>query len=246
MIERTRTCLALLAVGAIAWVPVSAGAVERATVSTSLKANGSGLLIANSQTNPGGETWAWQACSSDLSSCIAFGKGRTINTSGAQPNTRFRATSSYGATAISALWRGSLRPLKPPTVTGTLRGNMRVTPGPSQWRGGWTDDYDVFQLAACKSPMGLHCTTLTDLHYPDGCPHGAAVLDPQFTGSYLRVADQRIGAGTAFRDFAVPTPYGGKIWGADRMTSVAIVGRIAKATGPRTIKCGPPPLTEVP
>lgn len=238
--------LALLAAGALAWIPAYAGAVESATVSTSLQANGSGLLIANSQTNSEDETWAWRACSSDLSSCTAFGKGRTISTSGAQPNIRFRATSSYGATAVSSLWRGSLRPLKPPTVTGTLRANKRVIPGPSQWHGGWADDYDVFQLAACKSPRGLRCTTLTDLHYPDGCPHGAAVLDPQFTGSYLRVADQRIGTGTAFRDFAVPTPYGGKIWGADRMTSVAIVGRIAKATGPRTIKCGPPPLTDVP
>jgi hypothetical protein len=123
---------------------------------------------------------------------------------------------------------------------------MRVTPSPSQWHGGWADDYDVFQLAACKNSKGLRCTTLTDLHYPDDCPHGAAVLDPQFTGSYLRVADQRIGAGTGFLDFAVPTPYGRRIWGANRMTSVAIVGRIAKATGPRTIKCGPPPLTEVP
>jgi hypothetical protein len=244
--KRTWAYLALLAAGTIAWIPAYAGAVERATVSTSLKANGSGLLIANSQTNSEDETWTWQACSSDLSSCIAFGKGRTISTGGARPNIRFRATSSYGATAVSSLWRGSLRPLKPPTVTGTLRANKRVTPGPSQWHGGWTDDYDVFQLAACKSPKGLRCTTLTDLHYPDGCPHGSAVLDPQFTGSYLRVADQRIGAGTAFHDFAVPTPYGGRIWGADRMTSVAIVGRIAKANGPRTIKCGPPPLTEVP
>jgi hypothetical protein len=244
--KRTWANLALLAAGTIAWIPTYAGAVERANVSTNLRANGSGLLIANSQTNPEDETWAWQACSSDLSSCVAFGKGRTISTSGARPNTRFRATSSYGATAVSSLWRGSLRPLKPPTVTGTPRANKRVTPGPGQWHGGWTDDYDVFQLAACKSPKGLRCTTLTDLHYPDSCPDGAAVLDPQFTGSYLRVADRRIGAGTAFNDFAVPTPYGGKIWSADRMTSVTIAGRIAKATGPRTIKCGPPPLTEVP
>jgi len=237
--------LALLVAGTLVWSPTSVGAIEKASVSTNLKANGSGFLIANSQTNPEDETWVWQACSADLSSCVSFGQGGTISTSSARPNTRFRATSSYGATAVSSLWRGSLRPLEPPTVTGTLRANMRVTPGPSQWHGGWTDDYDVFQLAACESPKGLRCTTLSDLHYPGGCPHGAAVLDPQFTGSYLRVADQRIGAGTAFYDIRVPTPYGRKIWAADRMTSV-IVGRIAQATGPRMVRCGPPPLTEVP
>lgn len=244
--KRTWAHLALLAAGTITWIPASAGAVERPTVSTSLKANGSGLLIANAQSNPDDQTWTWQACSADLSLCTSFGIGRTISTSGARPNTRFRATSSYGATAVSSLWRGSLRPLKPPTVTGTLRANNRVTPDPNQWHGGWTDDYDVFQLAACKSPTGLRCTTLTDLHYPDGCPHNAAVLDPLFAGSYLRVADRRIGTGTAFYDIRAPTPYGRKIWTADRMTSVTIVGRIAEATGPRTIKCGPPPLTELP
>lgn len=247
VIKRTQTWLAaLLAVGTIAWIPASVGAVERATVSTNLKANGSGFLIANGQSNPEDQTWTWQACSADLSRCTSFGAGRTISTGGARPNTRFRATSSYGATGVSSLWRGSLRPLGPPTVTGLLQANQRVTPDPGRWRGGWSDDYDIFQLAACESPRGLRCTTLTDLHYPDSCPYGAAVLDPLFTGSYLRVADQRIGTGTAFLAFAVSTPYGGKLWSANQMTSVAIVGRIAKATGPRTVKCGPPPLTEVP
>jgi hypothetical protein len=248
VIERTRIWLpALIAAGTIAWIPASVGAVEKATVSTSLKANGSGLLIANSQTNPEDQTWTWQACSADLSNCTSFGKGRTISTRGARPNTRFRVTSNHDASAISSLWRGSLRPLgPPPVVTGILQANKRVTPKPGRWRGGWSDDYDIFQLAACKSPRGLRCTTLTDLHYPDGCPHGAAVLDPLFTGSYLRVADRRIGAGTVFPAFAVSTPYQGGIWAADRMTSVALVGRITKATGPRTVKCGPPPLTEAP
>jgi hypothetical protein len=51
--------LALPVFGAIAWIPRSAGAVEGATVSTSLKANGSGLLIGNSQTNPATRPGGW-------------------------------------------------------------------------------------------------------------------------------------------------------------------------------------------
>lgn len=241
-----RTCLTLLAAVTVACVPASAGAVERATVSTSLKPNGSGFLIANGRSNPEDQTWAWQACSTNLSSCTPFGKSRTVDTSGAGPNTRFRATSSYGVTGVSSIWRGRVKPLSPPAITGIVRANERVTPVAALWQGGWSDDYDLFQLAACESPRGLRCTTLTDLNYPDGCPHGAAVLDPQFTGGYLRVANRRIGAGTAFLDFAVPTPYGRGIWAADRITSVTIVGRIARATGPHTVKCGPPPLSEAP
>jgi hypothetical protein len=246
VIEWTRTRLALLVAVTVAWVPASAGAVERATVSTSLKPNGSGFLITNGRSNPEDQTWAWQACSARLSSCTPFGKGRTISTNGAKPNTRFRATSSYGVTGVSSIWRGRVKPLGPPTITGIVRANERVTPVAGLWQGGWSDDYDLFQLAVCESSKGLRCTTLTDVHYPGGCPHGAAVLDPQFTGNYLRIADRRIGAGTAFLDFAVPTPYEGRIWAADRTTSVTIVGRIAKATGPRTVKCGPPPLSEAP
>jgi hypothetical protein len=244
--KRTWRFLALLVTGGVAWIPANAGAAETASVSTTLTPNGSGFLIANSQTNPEDETWAWQACSADLSNCASFGSGRSISTIGAEPNTRFRATSSYGTTGLSSVWLGRSRPLGPPAVSGLLRANKRVTPHPGRWRGGWSDDYDLFQLAACKSPKGRDCTTLTDLHYPDSCPRGAAVLDPQFTGTYLRAADRRIGAGTGFLLYAVPTPYGRSIWTADRTTSVAIIGRIAKATAPRMVDCGPPPLTEAP
>jgi hypothetical protein len=127
-----------------------------------------------------------------------------------------------------------------------VRANERVTPVAGLWQGGWSDDYDLFQFAACKSPRGLRCTRLTDLNFPDSCPNGAAVLDPVFTGNYLRVADRRIGAGTAFYDIGVGTPYGRGVWAADRRTSVAIIGPIVKATSPRTVKCGPPPLAEAP
>jgi hypothetical protein len=242
----TLAALLVLAAATMAWIPSGATAAESATLSTSLNANGSGFLIANSQTNPETEVWVWQACSADLSTCSPFGSGRSISTDGAQPNTRFKATSSYGAIGTSSLWLGGLRPLSSPRISGLIKGNQRVTPGPGRWRGGWSDDYDIFQLAACKSPKGLHCTTLTDLNYPEKCPRGAAVLDPIFTGSYLRVADQRIGTGTVFLDFAVGSPYEGKLWTANQSTSVAIIGRIAKATGPRASSCGPPPLTEAP
>jgi hypothetical protein len=67
------------------------------------------------------------------------------------------------------------------------------------------------------------------------------VIDPVFTGWYLRVADQLLGPGP----FLVPlvltlnSGYGGPVWPAGPLTAVAVVGRIAPATGPRTSPCGP-------
>lgn len=62
-----------------------------------------------------------------------------------------------------------------------------------EWRGGWAGDAHFTQLAACANAQGTACTTLTDMHYPSRCANGAAVLDPAFTGDYLRVADQLVG-----------------------------------------------------
>jgi hypothetical protein len=221
-----------------------AGAAETATISVGLNADGRGSMIANSQTNPDGEIWSWEVCMPDLSSCAAFASGRIVTTAGASVKRRFRVTSNLGATATSPVWRGKPDPLTPPSIRGPLRANELVTPISSRWRGGWNGDRNLTQLAACRSRRGRQCTTLTDTHYPDACPRGAAVLDPAFTGQYLRVANFRIGADTGILDYRVGSPYGHEIWAADPVTSVAIVGRIASATNPRRAECGAPPLLE--
>ena len=159
---------------------------------------------------------------------------------------RFQATSNYGATTTSPVWRGRPSPLTPPSIRGALRANELVTPVPGSWRGGWSGDLNLTQLAACRTRQGRHCTTLTHTNYLYPCPRGAAVLDPAFTGQYLRVANLRIGPNTGMLDYGVGSPYGHEIWVADPVTSVAIVGRIVKATGPREDACGAPPLSQAP
>jgi hypothetical protein len=74
------------------------------------------------------------------------------------------------------------------------------------------------------------------------CSHGAAVLDPVFTGWYLRVADKRYGPGTTFLAIGYWSPYGRPVWRPNAVTSVAVIGRIAPATGPPAAECGPLPL----
>lgn len=220
--------------------PISSAAAG--VVSASIQENGSGLMIASAGSNPEDQTWSWEACSRDLSHCEAFAQGRIVTTAGAPPKTVFRATSSYGATGLSPVWRGRVKSVRPAPVLGPVRANELVTPVPGKWEGGWAGSRDWVQLAACESPLGQNCTTLTDMHFIEGCENEAAVLDPHFTGQYLRVADWRVGPDTGVLDYGVGSPYGQRVWRRSRAISVGLVGRIAAANGPRTEQCGAPPL----
>jgi hypothetical protein len=123
--------------------------------------------------------------------------------------------------------------LSPPSVTGDIRADDRVTPVPGRWRGGWARDRDETQLAACK-PRGGGCTVLAESDSHPACSHGGAVLSANLVGDYLRVADRRASeqVGEFDPDFFSPL-----IWKADALTSVAVVGRITRATRRRPVRC---------
>jgi hypothetical protein len=203
-----------------------------------LNGNGSGRLLVNDSGGP----WAWDACSPNLSRCRPFKHGREISTAGAAPNSVFRVTGE-GEVGLSPLWKGRVKSVAAPSVHGVFRANERVTPVAGRWSGGWAGSPDRLQLAACDTLAGQGCTTLTHSHFLDRCRHEAAVLDPAFTGDYLRVADRRLGAGPIVEPaYGVSSPYGGEVWRRDRTTAVAFVGRIGEAAGPRMIWCGAPPI----
>jgi hypothetical protein len=201
------------------------------------------LLIANADVNPS-RTWSWEVCAPDGTDCTPFASGQQIATAGAPADVVFEAIASDGPTAASPVWYGPLSPLSAPSVTGTIQANDLVTPVSGTWNGGgWYGDSDWFQLAACQDADGSDCTTLTDNpYYAGGCPNGAAVIDPAFTGDYLRVADMLVSADGVTPSTAALTPYFPGEWTAGPTISVAVVGRIAAATGPRQANCGPPPI----
>ncbi|HEU5062847.1 MAG TPA: hypothetical protein VFT79_06810 [Solirubrobacterales bacterium] len=233
--------LALVA-GTLAHSPASAA--ESASIQAILTPEGGGRMIANSQTNPDDESWSWEACTVDLRTCTPFTEGRIVETAGAPVPSVFRVTSSRGATTLSPQWNGKVTSTSLPSIAGTVRANELVVPVPGEWSGGWEGDVDWTQLAACKGPNDNDCTTLTHRHYVGGCANGAAVIDPMFTGMYLRVADRRIPAHTPELAYAVGSPYTPDIWPAGATVSVAFAGRIKAATGPPASDCGPSPLVE--
>ncbi len=202
-----------------------------------LTERGSGHLFVN---NPGGP-WSWQSCKPNLTRCAPFAKGRRISTDGAPPGTVFRVA-GRGDVGTSPIWHGDVSVVRPPSARGPLRANERVTAVAATWSGGWDGDFDQAQLAICRTARGHGCISITDPKYIRGCRRGGAVLDPAFTGYYLRVADRHLGPGTIFTADAVSSPYRRPIWRHDGQTAVAIVGRIRRATGPQKTGCKPAPL----
>lgn len=204
-----------------------------------LNDNGSGRLFVNNEV---GGPWSWEACSPGLASCSTFGRGRRVTTAGAKPKTVFRVRSANGDSGVGPAWSGRVTEVDPPSVNGLVRVNELVRARPARWRGGWDGDFDHIQLSACATPAGRDCTSITDPKYIRGCKGWATVLEPHFVGNYLRVADRRYGAGTAFPANAVSSPYGHPVWHASRTTAVAMVGQIGPPRGAERATCDSPLL----
>jgi hypothetical protein len=217
-----------------------------AKIQAFLTKSGAGMIV-NSQWNPPTETWSWSICDAAGASCRPFAAGRNVEFPAAPAGSTFRATANDGPTALSPVWKGPLQQATAPSVTGAIDANGLVTPVPAAWSGGWAGDDvgrdgDFTQLAACATSDGRECTTLTNREFGGGCPHGATVLDPIFTGAYLRVASFVTGPDPIFAEVAYSTPYGKRVWQAGSTTAAAMLGKIAPASHPRREPCGPPPL----
>jgi hypothetical protein len=233
---RTLILLLLAPAGFLGAGRLEVARAEPAPFQALLNPDGSGRLFTNN-----GSTPAWLVCSPDRLTCRPFATGGDITTAGAPSSVVFWAGENW----LSPVWSGNVTSVESPSLSGVLRANELVTPVPGRWQGGWATDRDETQLSACKDQAGTDCETLTDTRYPGGCPGGAAVLDPIFTGLYLRVADRRVAADNISLLEAVGSPFGREVWGSSPTTSVAVVGRIASSKGPRTARCGPPPLVQV-
>jgi hypothetical protein len=232
--------VALVALGGLG--PSSASGAD---ISVGYERSGRGWMSVGQTTE--GQTWTWKACHPRSSRCDLLGSGYwRRQTHRTRHGSLFRAISNDGEVANSPRWRGRLRSIRSPAVRGEIRANQLVTPVHGKWLGGWDGSKHFTQLAACPTRGDRECTTLTELHYVEGCRNGGAVLDPVFTGQYLRVADWRVGPRPKLFLRIVPSPYGYEIWKQSPIVSVDFPGQIQPPAGPRAAACGPPPLESLP
>jgi hypothetical protein len=198
-----------------------------------LNSDGSGQIFMNDGSSPD-----WKACRPDLTECVPFAKGN-FDTGAAPPETVFWA----GGNVLTPLWKGNVHSTVSPSVSGEVRANQVVTPVAGQWAGGWKDDYDELTLAICEKATGEDCLTVNHEGSEFECGgRGATLIDPAFAGWYLRITDHRYGSGTLFAGVGHPFYYREREPAPGPTVSVAVVGKIAPATGAPSVKCGPRPL----
>lgn len=219
-------CIAIFGIGGS-----TAEGLGRFPFQVLLSPDGNGQIFMNDGSIP-----SWEACRADLTHCSPFASGN-FSTAGAPADTVFRA-----GKLLTPLWKGRLRSTGPPTVSGEVRGNELVTPIAGSWTGGWESDNDSLSLSICKTAASSRCLEINHEGPGSICgPDETTLLDPAFAGRYLRVVDRRYGEGTISAGVGHPPYYPLEIAPATTV-SVAIVGRIAPATGPPVANCGPSPL----
>lgn len=235
----------LLALGALLVVAVPASSAHELHIQTGI--NPSGRTGSLSVASPPGSV-GWEACTAKLTECEPWDRGFQTETRNAATGTIFRVRNSEGESGLSPEWKGPLKALTPPSVSGEMQANGYVTPVRGQWSGGWRGEPSEMQLAACESEVGEGCVSLTSPHFErHECEYGAAFyLNPRFAGWYLRVADKQSGGPHAEAGYGLFSPTGvtwgfEEVWGASRTTSVAMVGQIGPAVNPPAGECGPPP-----
>jgi hypothetical protein len=245
-----RTLCATLAIGLIAVSTAMAAHAQMRGGEVAMQAllddDGSGRLFVN---NPDGP-WRWESCTPRLTECRQVAGGRELSTRGVRPPAVFRVRSE-GLVGISPEWRGRPEQIAPPSTAGLIRANEFVSPMPGRWARGWEAEQSELQLSACRTAAGKVCTTLTHSHYVRrDCSLtesviASFVIPAEFAGQYLRVAERRLGAGPIVRlAYAVGSPYGHPVWRRNRVTSAAVVGRIASPTRDFPGECGPPVPSE--
>ena len=173
------------------------------SISYEIGHDGRGELIANLIPDGSG-TYSWMRCAAGGSGCapVAASDGnRVLDVGRAAPGTVFVATGTHGTTTSSARslpYRGRVRTITAPRMTGKLRVGALARPVAARWVGGWGNDRNLLQLQVCHSRSGARCVVISDSVYENRYPGTGAILDPRYRGWFVRVVDQRIGRDTGF------------------------------------------------
>jgi hypothetical protein len=235
----------LVALAALLIVAVPATSAHELRIQTSI--NPSGRTGSLSVASPPGSI-GWEACTAKLTECVPWGRGFQTETHSAPAGTIFRVRNAEGETGLSPEWRGPLKEMAPPRVSGVIQANDYVSPVRGLWAGGWREEPSEMQLSACETGTGEGCISLTSRRYiRQGCAGNQGFLiNARFAGWYLRVADKQSGGPHAEPSSAVYSPSGATwgfdgVWGRSRTVGVAVVGQIAPAVNPPAGECGPPP-----
>jgi hypothetical protein len=188
-----------------------------------LNRDGSGRIFMND-----GQVPSWNVCRADLTGCAPFATSGDFSTGSAPSGSVFSA----GSDLRTPVWRGNVHPASPPSIEGQLRPGSVVVPVRATWEGGWEDDYDIVDMAFCRTPTGEECVQVNhEASAFEGNPRKETLIDPVFAGWYLEVFDERYGSGTAFAGVGHDLYYPIEKVQPGPTIAVAVVGRVAPLNG---------------
>jgi hypothetical protein len=188
---------------------------------------GNPSLIANFSPDGALAKPRWSICRPpDVNVCAQAHTGSQFLEAGPSPaDTIFEATATYkGQTYVArtARWKGTLRAIAAPRLSGSPRVGATVAPHRAVWTDGWAwqrhyrrkdgldsggrgPDFDFLSVEACRTSDAKKCVNLSEPR-SEGFSRRAPVVGMRFTGWYLFAFDQRFAADTAFAAPAYRTP----------------------------------------
>jgi hypothetical protein len=180
---------------------------------------GNPSLVANFYPDGAQAKPRWSICGPpDVNVCVrTHASGQVLEAGTTSAGTIFEPTATYKRrtyVARTAPWKGSLRPIAAPRLSGRPRAGATVTPHRAVWTGGWAwqrpyrrkdgldsggrgRDFDFLSVEACRTRDAEKCVNLSEPQ-GDGFSRRPAVVDKRFTGWHLFAFDQRFAADTAF------------------------------------------------
>jgi hypothetical protein len=156
---------------------------------------GNPLLVADFAPDGSPAVPQWAICPPGGIACRSAESHRRELAPGPEPaGTRFVASAAYGGHTYTAsvAWKGPVRALTPPSLTGSRRVGGVVNPVGGRWSGGWGSETDQLGVEACRTLRGHHCRMLGGGEY--GCPDRTSRtrLTRRFVSWYLFALDARM------------------------------------------------------
>lgn len=231
---RASLLTAVVALGALALVPASAGAeVVGKTIDISQEIyddHGDPLLIGNASP-VGGKALIWERCAPLAPTCEELpGRGSSLEPGETLPGTVFRvrrADVPDPEVVTSHPWGGRVTLTQPPFVTGEIKEMSRVVPHPGQWSGGWPGDTDAVTVFACKTRSSSLCNVVTGAWYSSGSDPVDRPIGSLYLGWKLFVVNYRNPQDALYPAVGLGVTRTNPLKSPDVTTAIVEFGRVA-------------------
>jgi hypothetical protein len=173
--------------------PKQAGQLSLFAIAPRLERDGNPIPVVSAYPDGAASAIHYAMCRPASGACTAVPVVNGVPLPGPQAaGTLFRVRARYHGRlySSSARWRGALRAISRPALSGPLRVGATVVARPARWAGGWPTDINQLAVEACRTRDATHCVMLTGVWLQCarlGCGIGGGVIGDHSTDATTRV-----------------------------------------------------------